>query len=160
MCWSECGAGELCFCLCLCFFLMMRRPPGPTQSRSSAASDVYKRQKHSPEHPPLGAFNRFTKFERVSRADGCGGRFKAFRQPAGRRILEKLGRSGDQNQEDNTCLLYTSPSPRDSWAPRMPSFAWKKTNKYKQDQKTINIIHHTKKTMHALLLAYIYNQQN
>ena len=24
------------------------------------------------------------------------------------------------------CLLYTSPSPRDSWAPRMPSSAWKK----------------------------------
>ena len=26
------------------FFLMIRRPPGSTQSRSSAASDVYKRQ--------------------------------------------------------------------------------------------------------------------
>ena len=26
------------------FFLMMRRPPRSTQSRSSAASDVYKRQ--------------------------------------------------------------------------------------------------------------------
>ena len=24
------------------------------------------------------------------------------------------------------CLLYTSPSPRDSWASRMPSSAWKK----------------------------------
>ena len=30
------------------------------------------------------------------------------------------------------CLLYTSPSPRDSWASRMPSSAWKKKiNKYK-----------------------------
>ena len=29
----------------LFFFLMIRRPPGSTQSRSSAASDVYKRQK-------------------------------------------------------------------------------------------------------------------
>ena len=28
----------------LCFFLMKRRPPRSTQSRSSAASDVYKRQ--------------------------------------------------------------------------------------------------------------------
>ena len=27
------------------FFLMIRRPPRSTQSRSSAASDVYKRQK-------------------------------------------------------------------------------------------------------------------
>ena len=32
---------ECCWC---CFFLMIRRPPRSTQSRSSAASDVYKRQ--------------------------------------------------------------------------------------------------------------------
>ena len=31
--------------ICVCFFfLMIRRPPRSTQSRSSAASDVYKRQ--------------------------------------------------------------------------------------------------------------------
>ena len=45
---------ELCNVLILCvrcsvvfivfFFLMIRRPPRSTQSRSSAASDVYKRQ--------------------------------------------------------------------------------------------------------------------
>ena len=29
---------------CVVFFLMIRRPPRSTQSRSSAASDVYKRQ--------------------------------------------------------------------------------------------------------------------
>eukprot|EP01015_Nassula_variabilis_P023709 TRINITY_DN4468_c0_g1_i1.p1 TRINITY_DN4468_c0_g1~~TRINITY_DN4468_c0_g1_i1.p1 ORF type:complete len:149 (-),score=42.29 TRINITY_DN4468_c0_g1_i1:214-660(-) len=29
---------------CIVFFLMIRRPPRSTQSRSSAASDVYKRQ--------------------------------------------------------------------------------------------------------------------
>ena len=42
----------LLFCLCVVcvvccffvFFLMIRRPPRSTQSRSSAASDVYKRQ--------------------------------------------------------------------------------------------------------------------
>ena len=34
----DCG---LCDCF---FFLMIRRPPRSTQSRSSAASDVYKRQ--------------------------------------------------------------------------------------------------------------------
>ena len=33
------------YCL-LFFFLMRRRPPRSTQSRSSAASDVYKRQVH------------------------------------------------------------------------------------------------------------------
>ena len=31
-----------------CFFLMIRRPPRSTQSRSSAASDVYKRQIYEP----------------------------------------------------------------------------------------------------------------
>ena len=31
-------------CFVLFFFLMIRRPPRSTQSRSSAASDVYKRQ--------------------------------------------------------------------------------------------------------------------
>ena len=30
--------------ICCVFFLMLRRPPRPTQSRSSAASDVYNRQ--------------------------------------------------------------------------------------------------------------------
>ena len=30
------------------------------------------------------------------------------------------------NNESCNCLLYTSPSPRDSWASRMPSSAWKK----------------------------------
>eukprot|EP01016_Furgasonia_blochmanni_P006048 TRINITY_DN1240_c0_g1_i3.p1 TRINITY_DN1240_c0_g1~~TRINITY_DN1240_c0_g1_i3.p1 ORF type:complete len:110 (+),score=30.49 TRINITY_DN1240_c0_g1_i3:2-331(+) len=33
------------------FFLMIRRPPRSTQSRSSAASDVYKRQDLSGMHP-------------------------------------------------------------------------------------------------------------
>ena len=35
----HCFSERLCF-----FFLMIRRPPRSTQSRSSAASDVYKRQ--------------------------------------------------------------------------------------------------------------------
>ena len=36
--WSVLGA------VCLIVFIMIRRPPRSTQSRSSAASDVYKRQ--------------------------------------------------------------------------------------------------------------------
>ena len=35
---------ELYWCELIFFFLMIRRPPRSTQSRSSAASDVYKRQ--------------------------------------------------------------------------------------------------------------------
>ena len=39
------GCWVLCVLCCLgVFFLMIRRPPRSTQSRSSAASDVYKRQ--------------------------------------------------------------------------------------------------------------------
>ena len=33
------------------FFLIIRRPPRSTQSRSSAASDVYKRQVLEPQNP-------------------------------------------------------------------------------------------------------------
>ena len=36
------------------FFLMIRRPPRSTQSRSSAASDVYKRQGRPLQHLPGG----------------------------------------------------------------------------------------------------------
>src|SRR5665809_152361 len=36
---------------------MIRRPPKSTQSRSSAASDVYKRQDHAYLEPTLGALD-------------------------------------------------------------------------------------------------------
>ena len=40
---------------CLCFFfLMIRRPPRSTLDRSSAASDVYKRQVPQERHPQQG----------------------------------------------------------------------------------------------------------
>ena len=41
----------------LCFFLRIRRPPRSTQSRSSAASDVYKRQEFEAQdtYPSVGA---------------------------------------------------------------------------------------------------------
>ena len=55
MCCSMSSVSVLCGCfnvlsvciliVCLVFFLMIRRPPRSTQSRSSAASDVYKRQR-------------------------------------------------------------------------------------------------------------------
>ena len=41
------AGGKVCEVWCvdeMFFFLMVRRPPRSTQSRSSAASDVYKRQ--------------------------------------------------------------------------------------------------------------------
>ena len=82
---------------------MIRRPPRATLDRSSAASDVYKRQHlqvdGGPEVVDLGA-------EGVEVGDG------EF-------ILAK--------QDVVACLLYTSPSPRDRTRPRMPSSACKKT---------------------------------
>ena len=39
---------SIVFCIFF-FFLMIRRPPRSTQSRSSAASDVYKRQEYAIE---------------------------------------------------------------------------------------------------------------
>ncbi|WP_460379511.1 hypothetical protein, partial [Staphylococcus aureus] len=63
----------------LCF-LMIRRPPRSTRVRSSAASDVYKRQAHA-----------------------CI--------------------TSNTQVISNSCLLYTSPSPRDMRRSRMPSSA-------------------------------------
>eukprot|EP00826_Nyctotherus_ovalis_P047612 TRINITY_DN549_c0_g1_i12.p1 TRINITY_DN549_c0_g1~~TRINITY_DN549_c0_g1_i12.p1 ORF type:complete len:325 (+),score=54.62 TRINITY_DN549_c0_g1_i12:42-977(+) len=42
---------------------MLRRPPRSTQSRSSAASDVYKRQTPKPQNPLLVAFSRDSKIK-------------------------------------------------------------------------------------------------
>ena len=102
----------VCIVLCglesstLFFFLMIRRPPRSTLDRSSAASDVYKRQGD-------GSFD-FPGFDlsQCLFALAAGHGFDAlFGDFAGR-----LGQSGN-------CLLYTSPSPRDRTRSRMPSSA-------------------------------------
>ena len=69
---------------------MIRRPPRSTQSRSSAASDVYKRQVQN-----LAALGKTFDFGFLS-------------QRAGYDINQHL------IPYTNDCLLYTSPSPRDS----------------------------------------------
>ena len=78
---------------CFFFFLMIRRPPRSTQSRSSAASDVYKRQ---------GIRNRHVVAEGQATSD--------ISVIAAQRALENAGLEA----KDIDCLLYTSPSPRDS----------------------------------------------
>ena len=81
---------------------MIRRPPRSTLDRSSAASDVYKRQWLDEAQAP---------------AITVGGEtVKADRTEAGTGAIEQVW----------TCLLYTSPSPRDPARNRMPSFALKK----------------------------------
>ena len=83
----------------LCFFLMIRRPPRSTQSRSSAASDVYKRQGH------------------IHLAD-------ALVEDVAEIVYQHDHLAlGLERQRHKGCLLYTSPSPRDRTRSRMPSSA-------------------------------------
>mgnify|MGYP003381629349 CR=1 FL=1 len=81
------------------FFLMIRRPPRSTLDRSSAASDVYKRQ----EEEEL-AFDVGNGFGEAKDESGVIGGF-------------------DGVEVASVCLLYTSPSPRDRTRSRMPSSA-------------------------------------
>ena len=78
---------------------MIRRPPRSTLDRSSAASDVYKRQ--------VVRFKKDLK------------RKNEFIE-----VLEKYRNYKFGSFTVNKiCLLYTSPSPRDSTRSRMPSSA-------------------------------------
>ena len=83
----------------LFFFLMIRRPPRSTLDRSSAASDVYKRQALMLWVMQLILENSFTPF------------------------LHVLSSNTGAIQLYESCLLYTSPSPRDRTRSRMPSSA-------------------------------------
>ena len=78
---------------------MIRRPPRSTLDRSSAASDVYKRQVPAREIEGLAGF--VDHFEVALDADGTV-------------VLD---------DDLGGCLLYTSPSPRDRTRSRMPSSA-------------------------------------
>ena len=103
-------------CVCCCFFfVMIRRPPGSTQSRSSAASDVYKRQcQAKTQHPREQQIDQrrlHLEKPRIIEPD---------RQPAEhqhddqRRNLHdrKPPRQPPQDQrrqdQERNCLLYTS----------------------------------------------------
>ena len=78
---------------------MIRRPPRSTLDRSSAASDVYKRQ---------AMITAICDVQQI-KVDAA---------------IEELKKSGHgQNPKVYTCLLYTSPSPRDRTRSRMPSSA-------------------------------------
>eukprot|EP00657_Telonema_sp_P-1_P005362 TRINITY_DN22666_c0_g1_i1.p1 TRINITY_DN22666_c0_g1~~TRINITY_DN22666_c0_g1_i1.p1 ORF type:complete len:112 (+),score=45.45 TRINITY_DN22666_c0_g1_i1:104-439(+) len=111
---------------------MIRRPPRSTQSRSSAASDVYKRQGYSfilsHHDKPVCRRHIF-----VTNPYGCvAWHFSELqlitliaivRVGA---ILEYLvGSPGSEapDEPSGCCLLYTSPSPRDRTRSRMPSSA-------------------------------------
>ena len=93
------------------FFLMIRRPPRSTLDRSSAASDVYKRQGIEPkytyyfkqDHPDASLINLRFDLDTILQ----------YSLPTNLRSPVLL----------DFCLLYTSPSPRDRTRSRMPSSA-------------------------------------
>ena len=99
-------------CVVLFFFLMIRRPPRSTQSRSSAASDVYKRQLQ------LRGFQQRIVENVDLRQFGVVHQAEVGRGALDRRIKEIL-----RPDIVDACLLYTSPSPRDRTRSRMPSSA-------------------------------------
>ena len=114
LCFVACvgGGGVFCFFFLFCFvFLMIRRPPRSTLDRSSAASDVYKRQ--VTDVLAVGVALK----ERARGEVGGGG--DGVEEPVG----------GDHRDAElavvglDHCLLYTSPSPRDRTRSRMPSSA-------------------------------------
>ena len=100
-------------CFYFFFFLMIRRPPRSTLDRSSAASDVYKRQ----EYICKILKNYFMKVKTVSYA--VLGQL-AFRPWAAYELIKEMKRNFHYFFP---CLLYTSPSPRDRTRSRMPSSA-------------------------------------
>eukprot|EP00657_Telonema_sp_P-1_P004007 TRINITY_DN19274_c0_g1_i1.p1 TRINITY_DN19274_c0_g1~~TRINITY_DN19274_c0_g1_i1.p1 ORF type:complete len:116 (+),score=35.39 TRINITY_DN19274_c0_g1_i1:74-421(+) len=115
---------------------MIRRPPRSTQSRSSAASDVYKRQyQATPWAPPLWPPMLVLCCPPTWPALPSVRLSTALTPPAPPLrplVSATLSSSSKPTQCGDlsvpvvllkTCLLYTSPSPRDRTRSRMPSSA-------------------------------------
>eukprot|EP00657_Telonema_sp_P-1_P008220 TRINITY_DN2899_c0_g1_i1.p1 TRINITY_DN2899_c0_g1~~TRINITY_DN2899_c0_g1_i1.p1 ORF type:complete len:112 (-),score=70.68 TRINITY_DN2899_c0_g1_i1:128-463(-) len=110
-------------CLFFFFFLMIRRPPRSTQSRSSAASDVYKRQINSPlVSVRVGGNNGDNIDNNNNPPDNVDYNEVAADSNNTPAQYESFSNSGELSTP-TTCLLYTSPSPRDRTRSRMPSSA-------------------------------------
>eukprot|EP00658_Telonema_sp_P-2_P053329 TRINITY_DN41815_c0_g1_i1.p1 TRINITY_DN41815_c0_g1~~TRINITY_DN41815_c0_g1_i1.p1 ORF type:complete len:105 (-),score=28.41 TRINITY_DN41815_c0_g1_i1:175-489(-) len=104
---------------------MIRRPPRSTLSSSSAASDVYKRQRGKSRLETLVLSSNYFSC-RVPSLDSASrlgvGAFLEPQAEARLKALKQITKPGyamedilDTYIEPNaTCLLYTSPSPRDS----------------------------------------------
>ena len=128
----------ICYCVSVCFyyfvfllyllpssflvffFLMIRRPPRSTLDRSSAASDVYKRQVVDRAALAPGGVDDTGELARG--VDGLEvGLHEGQPQLLGGAIGDVEGDAGEEHHV--ACLLYTSPSPRDRTRSRMPSSA-------------------------------------
>ena len=108
---------------------MIRRPPRSTLDRSSAASDVYKRQIELcpvvviPPHEietidKTVIYNYYFLWQnnQAAIALGYGSLYNHSYDPNAEYIMDYEG-------QILVCLLYTSPSPRDRTRSRMPSSA-------------------------------------
>ena len=112
---------------------MIRRPPRSTQSRSSAASDVYKRQDETLVNMFKNGYTDMHSYTAWHIYPHIREKFPELNThtlelvkenfPKERKI-SKLGNFAIQyGGTGYTCLLYTSPSPRDRTRSRMPSSA-------------------------------------
>ena len=79
---------------------MIRRPPRSTQSRSSAASDVYKRQSLEREEDEYKSTENKTYYQYHPVLNGAQMDAQEYES-----FLSSI--------QNTACLLYTSPSPRD-----------------------------------------------
>ena len=133
------------------FFLMIRRPPRSTLDRSSAASDVYKRQalsrylkkikpqvviagqthvqimtllarKKSLSHIPV-ILNEHSTFSTNNPGKTIKSRLIRILAKYYFRRADAIIAVSEGVKQDMFCLLYTSPSPRDRTRYRMPSSA-------------------------------------
>ena len=117
--------GCLCFFLFFLFFffflfLMIRRPPRSTLDRSSAASDVYKRQMKA-HHSNL----------KTDYVESFSDQLENLHFAEEMDLIPELNedqillntRINELPEQGKRCLLYTSPSPRDRTRSRMPSSA-------------------------------------
>eukprot|EP00827_Trimyema_finlayi_P004952 TRINITY_DN5080_c0_g1_i1.p2 TRINITY_DN5080_c0_g1~~TRINITY_DN5080_c0_g1_i1.p2 ORF type:complete len:102 (+),score=63.17 TRINITY_DN5080_c0_g1_i1:12-317(+) len=101
---------------------MIRRPPRSTQSRSSAASDVYKRQVLL----VLLSFNLTTSilWQGCHRGEPQDKSYFEHKiQPYESPSQIQFSKNDRSLMQSRFCLLYTSPSPRDVEESRMPSSA-------------------------------------
>ena len=129
---------------CFFFFLMIRRPPRSTLDRSSAASDVYKRQQltgavesNQPVVVSLVLTPRVTGTRLTAELTDSPTLqlakqtlvFASAKTMAGTELRRSFSITPGSITPGTTpanCLLYTSPSPRDPTRSRMPSYAYNK----------------------------------
>ena len=104
------------------FFLMIRRPPRSTLDRSSAASDVYKRQDINLAIDDAIAEGKIEVDKDKDKVKLLVDPEITFDSDLANKLLRTM-QHYEAKELNITCLLYTSPSPRDRTRSRMPSSA-------------------------------------